>query len=471
MKRNKAFTGSEQEHLPLAVLRRYQQGLLPAAGEHQVERHLLGCALCADILAGMKAQTSGQSAAAAREISRRLAASRARQDGRVIPLFSRRNLAAAASLLLLVCAGVLVFFYNLEKAKQGASKPIAATPPAARDTARQAPVPAGPSGLPPAAEQPVAVLRPASPPATVPQVRQQQQPAANQQSAAASQAPTLAMADAAGTADEDLVLIEMLPPQTAAPATMADSGFTKRGAIASAPASVLMGKAAGVNIRGRSSVLARKQEIATTAQTEAATGKAITGVVMDASGQPLPGVNVQRKGSSQGTVTDAQGGFSLPLPGHLEEATLTFNYIGFVPLEKKVSTQGQGLAAAEVRLEADSQALSEVVVVGFGAQKKEALTGAIAGATPVGGWDSFKQYLKASLKQPAEADGKKRAGRVVVGFTVNTDGRLSDVRVLKSLSPATDAEALRLVQQAPAWKPAKAGPQAGRITIRFRGQN
>jgi len=104
-----------------------------------------------------------------------------------------------------------------------------------------------------------------------------------------------------------------------------------------------------------------------------------------------------------------------------------------------------------------------VVVVGYGGEGKSA-----ASASPVGGWNNFKQYLRSNLRHPAEAGGGKVSGRVVVGFTVNADGSLGDVRVLKSLSRATDAEALRLVQQGPRWQPAKAGPQPVRVTIRFR---
>jgi TonB family protein len=203
--------------------------------------------------------------------------------------------------------------------------------------------------------------------------------------------------------------------------------------------------------------------MARSAGADAPAGKTISGRVLDAAGQPLPGVTVLLKGTTQGTVTDQEGKYSLPLPPGLEAATLAYNAIGYTGQEKKVSAQD--LAAVDVSLAADTRSLSEVAVMGYGKDSKSA---AAADASPVGGWNHFKQQLQANLRHPAEAGGRKVSGRVVVGFTVNADGSLGDIRVLKSLSPATDAEALRLLQQGPRWQPASAGPQPIRISIRFR---
>ncbi|UFH52678.1 TonB-dependent receptor [Spirosoma sp. KNUC1025] len=98
----------------------------------------------------------------------------------------------------------------------------------------------------------------------------------------------------------------------------------------------------------------------------------ITGTVKDAKGQALPGVNVLIKGSKTGTVTDIQGTFRLNLPKGNE--TLIFSYIGFKTQEVPVN----GRTSLAVSLEEDAAALSEVVVVGYGVQKKASLTGAVA---------------------------------------------------------------------------------------------
>ena len=98
--------------------------------------------------------------------------------------------------------------------------------------------------------------------------------------------------------------------------------------------------------------------------------KRITGTVMDALG-PVAGANVIVKGTTNGTVTDVDGKFSLEVP---EGATLEISYIGYVTQHIKVGTR----KTLNIALQEDSQALDEVVVVGFGTQKKVNLTGSVA---------------------------------------------------------------------------------------------
>lgn len=98
----------------------------------------------------------------------------------------------------------------------------------------------------------------------------------------------------------------------------------------------------------------------------------VTGVVSDENGQPFPGVNVVEKGTNNGVITDFDGQYSINLGG--DDATLVFSYIGYS--EQEVPYSGQG--TVDLTLEPDVQALDEVVVVGYGTQKKSDLTGAIS---------------------------------------------------------------------------------------------
>lgn len=74
--------------------------------------------------------------------------------------------------------------------------------------------------------------------------------------------------------------------------------------------------------------------------------------------------------------------------------------------------------------------------------------------------------------QGAAALKVQAKGRVIVGFTVTKIGQLENVRVLKGLSPEADAEALRLIQQGPAWEPAKQNgnpvERQVKVIVRFR---
>lgn len=99
----------------------------------------------------------------------------------------------------------------------------------------------------------------------------------------------------------------------------------------------------------------------------------ITGTVMDVrSNETLPGVNVMVKGTTVGTVSDINGSFSLEVPG--PEAVLVFSFIGYVTMEVTVGNQ----SVLEVGLSSSATDLEEVVVIGYGTQKKSDLTGAVA---------------------------------------------------------------------------------------------
>ena len=100
-------------------------------------------------------------------------------------------------------------------------------------------------------------------------------------------------------------------------------------------------------------------------------GKIITGKIVDENGEPIIGANVVEKGTSNGTMTDMNGNFSLKMTkGNI----VHISYIGCLPYEMEITNQTQ----LNVVLKEDTQVLDEVVVVGYGTQKKANLTGAVA---------------------------------------------------------------------------------------------
>jgi len=104
-----------------------------------------------------------------------------------------------------------------------------------------------------------------------------------------------------------------------------------------------------------------------------AQNKTITGQVLDENNMALPGASIILENSNTGTVTDLDGNYSITIKG-AENLTLTFSYIGFI--SKSVVLTGQ--TTLNVILVEDIAALDEVVVVGYGTQKKESLTAAVA---------------------------------------------------------------------------------------------
>ena len=100
-------------------------------------------------------------------------------------------------------------------------------------------------------------------------------------------------------------------------------------------------------------------------------GRRVSGVVVDGTGIPVIGANVVEKGTTNGTITDMDGKFSLEVP---DNATLLISYIGYSP--KEIVVKGQ--SSFQIKLAEDTKALDEVVVVGYGIQKKSVVTGAIS---------------------------------------------------------------------------------------------
>lgn len=103
----------------------------------------------------------------------------------------------------------------------------------------------------------------------------------------------------------------------------------------------------------------------------------LSGIVTDEAGEAVPGVNVVIKGTNVGTVTNLDGEYTLSLPENGENSILVFSFVGFITQEVQVS--GQTVVNAELAL--DLMNLQEVVVVGYGTQKKESLTAAVANIT------------------------------------------------------------------------------------------
>ena len=99
--------------------------------------------------------------------------------------------------------------------------------------------------------------------------------------------------------------------------------------------------------------------------------KIVSGVINDETGLPVIGANVVEKGTTNGTITDAEGRFSLNVAS---DATLVITYIGYVTSEIPVI----GKNSVTITLREDTEVLDEVIVVGYGTMKKKDLTGSVA---------------------------------------------------------------------------------------------
>ena len=98
----------------------------------------------------------------------------------------------------------------------------------------------------------------------------------------------------------------------------------------------------------------------------------VTGTVTDSNGIPVPGVNVIEKGTSNGTQTDFDGNYSIAVSSN--DVVLVYSFMGMRQIEEVVGTRN----VIDVSMEADQATLDEVVVIGYGVQKKSTLTGSVS---------------------------------------------------------------------------------------------
>jgi TonB-linked SusC/RagA family outer membrane protein len=98
----------------------------------------------------------------------------------------------------------------------------------------------------------------------------------------------------------------------------------------------------------------------------------VTGLVTEENGSPIPGVNIIERGTTNGTISDVAGKYSINTT--TENPTLTFSFVGYISAEELVG----GRTEINVSLASDVKTLSEVVVVGYGTQEKKSITAAIS---------------------------------------------------------------------------------------------
>jgi CarboxypepD_reg-like domain/Gram-negative bacterial TonB protein C-terminal len=226
----------------------------------------------------------------------------------------------------------------------------------------------------------------------------------------------------------------------------------------------------------------RKSEAAAPSAIERAGAVLAKAKVVDIQGNPLPGVTILEKGSTHGTVTGMDGMFSLQ--AFDTGSVLELSYIGYSPVEMKA----KDAAGKEISMNEDLMALDEVVVVGYGVQKKSDLTGAVAGVSveeispsgqaegngyvnpipPGGSAKAFKKWVYERL-DPSILNLYTEKQKILVNVTVQADGSVSDIRIKGNVPEPLAEEIRRIISQSPRWDPARKDnlPVVTKVAIRF----
>ena len=175
---------------------------------------------------------------------------------------------------------------------------------------------------------------------------------------------------------------------------------------------------------------------------EAETIKVSGQVVSVGDGKPIIGAVVQVAGSKRGTVTDTEGKFTIEAP---VGAKVNVLYVGY-RTEVFTVRSDEGKYNTLIPLQKEGEARVFDVVEEMPEYP--------------GGMSAMMQYLSANVKYPEEAHKKGIQGRVIVTFVVEKDGSISDARIVRSVDPLLDAEALRVTNSMPKWKPGRQNGEA-----------
>jgi TonB family protein len=380
-------------------IRKYLNGELDTRAMHRFERRSQADPFLRDALDGYELKGADQDKNL-KELASRLKSRTQRRERRIIPL---RFIATAATILIFLFAGLLWFI----------NRPVPTQPKT--QIAKVKPVPQikttpVDSLLNPAKKTEVAIL--------TTKKRHHALVSPNvvaEQNAIAQSSPEADVNIAMPTGNSDAKVIEADPVQV-----YPDSSYAKRVATAQANKNSL----AEVLVTGKQ-------------------GSTITGIVTAKDdGLPIPGATVMIKGTNINTQTNPAGKFTLQnVPAG---ATLVLTFIGYLP--QQITTDKKNYLA--VVMQPNTNSLAEVVVTGALGVKHNNTDDDqdYEYARPANGWSSFNKYLKANAISP---DGK--TGVVKVSFTVSGYGQLSDFKIKKSLSDATDDAAITLIKRAGRW--------------------
>ena len=217
----------------------------------------------------------------------------------------------------------------------------------------------------------------------------------------------------------------------------------------------------------RASEKAMAAPTAFAAKPRSATKFALTGrVVSSENKMPVPGANIIIKGTTDGTITDTYGNFSIAVPDS-GKRTLEINFIGM----QKKQVDAKPEKNIDVILNPSVESLSEVVVTGYGrAQNKEDYYDSESGhipPVPVSGKAAFNKFIQSNLHRPDSVNSGKQMV-VVLNFIVRSNGELDSIIVVRSPGKSYSEEAIRVLKSAPAWKPAEENGTSVDDEVRLR---
>ncbi len=154
----------------------------------------------------------------------------------------------------------------------------------------------------------------------------------------------------------------------------------------------------------------------------------LKGTVVDEKGEPLTGATIKATGTTIAVTADIQGNFSLSVPAATNSITISF--IGYSDIEQRISTSNPALGT--IKMSTNSKSLNEVVVIGYGTQRREAVTGSVAS---IGG-ESLREVPSPNISQALQG----RLAGVDISQTNSKPGATTQIliRGQRSLTASND---------------------------------
>lgn len=430
---------NEEHHLTLQLMQGYLEENLPDKEMHQIERHLLDCELCADAMEGLSiikdpAQADESVFELKRKVRKRSLREPVRKRKKKPAPLLWRHMSVAAATIILVAGNILVFKLNTS---QKSIQPISLSQEKAQ--------PSSPAlTLPDAARQQAPAYSDASP---VENTNGSKRKAAANASKPAPQASTketsvekrvtesdagLAPEVAIDQIEEQLIDKEAIVLQEQESIRQVPQAVVAEAKREEARKEVLSGKRAP----------APSEAVGITQNFITISGKvaAVSDTTMF-----LPGVKVNIKGTNTSITTDYRGRFSLAVP---PKSTLVFSIEGMNTAEVSVASRKPVnvlLQQKGVEQETTADDVPEEIIEEDNLSYKP---------QPENGLMSYRTYLKKNLVYPLAARQNNIQGNVRVEFSVKADGQMADLVIKKGLGYGCDQEAMRLIKEGPAWKPA-----------------
>ena len=181
----------------------------------------------------------------------------------------------------------------------------------------------------------------------------------------------------------------------------------------------------------------------------------LKGLVIDEEKKPVVGAIVRVKGTKQGTVTDVDGQYTIEVP---DGATIEVAYVGMATTTfttSKAIAESRTTAIVLKKDGSNEPVKYEATLTYNGTDNDKSYDVVDQMPEFPGGVGARMQYLAKNVKYPVEAQRKGQQGNVVVKFTVEKDGSITNSHIVRSISPLLDAEALRVINAMPKWIPGR----------------